>query len=209
MFRRKAALATAILACSAGLASATPVSFDFSTIQSGSIASLTYNQNGYTIVASAKETNDSGTVTKDAFVTSTALHGTNSGGLGVFSTDDSNHAIDGAGVDINDLLILTFNQAVKIVGVSFALVDGQFGGDNAYYRVDGGPINNISIINDAFPDFRVVNWVGTQFAIGALGQNDEFKLRAIQVTPIPVPPAALLLATGLLGFGALHRRKKS
>jgi hypothetical protein len=205
---KTAFLASAMLAGTVTFAVATPVTIDFSSIQSPSVASLTYSAGGYTVVATGKSTNNAGVINGDGKVNSTALHTGNVGGLGVLTKDDSNHAIDGAGVDINDLLLLTFNKAVKIVGISFALVDGQFGGDKAYFKIDGSALTNFSIVGFGFPNFKSVNWSGTQFGIGALGQNDEFKLRAIQVTPIPVPPAALLLATGVAGIGSLARRKR-
>ena len=58
--------------------------------------------------------------------------------------------------------------------------------------------------------YQPVHWI-TFSAPGLLqnGQNHEYALQGVQGAPVPVPPAVLLLGSGLLGLAAVRRRMKS
>ena len=58
--------------------------------------------------------------------------------------------------------------------------------------------------------YQPVHWI-TFAAPGLLqnGQNHEYALQGIQGSPVPLPPAVLLLGSGILGLAAVRRRMKS
>lgn len=202
----------AVLAISATAASAVVIDFGMQgTVEPGS-ASIDVSGGGYVINATGMGV-DAGGNTVASLVTRTGspINGPNQGGLGVKSPNDTNQSIDGginASGPYKDMLFLTFNKAVKITKIFFSLVENdRFGPDHATIGVDGVLVGNFDISGAGWPAFLAVNLTGTVFKFGALGQNDEYKLRGVEVTPIPVPPALLLLATGIAGIGALGRRK--
>ncbi len=207
--------ATAIVA-TATAAHAVTIDFGSNKTQTGieTGASLSFSNGGYTVTATASETSGINTATIAATVRATgtttadpaALPPANEGGLGVISTEDSNQSIESAGV--GEILLLTFNTAVRITGISFSRVESdQFGADTAYFTVDGSLAGTQAIAAYGWPSFLPTDFVGTVLGIGAVGANDEFKVRAVEVSPVPVPPALVLLASGLAGMGALARRR--
>ncbi len=218
MNKFKMLLASAALtAISATAASAVVMDFGLATNEPG-LPAITINQGGFTVTATAKGVDAAGNIVDSGAIVSQSgpgANGPNDGGFGVRQTVDSNQSIDGAiGGSTNngfrDLLILTFTKAVKITGISFSRVENHptLGPDNASIIVDGVSVGTFDISSYGWPAFLATGgWVGKTFGIWAPGRNDQFKLRAIDVTPVPVPPAALLLATGVAGIGAIARRK--
>jgi hypothetical protein len=209
-----AASAAALFALATSPSSAVVIDFGAHTVLLSN--SIVINEGGYTITATGKGTDALGNPVNNAKVIRIGppVNGPNRGGLGVFSADDTNLLIDGGisllrPTNVKDLLLLTFTKAVKIVGLSFGLVENdRFGPDRAKITVDGASMGNLDISTFGYPTFLATGgWVGTTFGFSALGQNDEFLLRAISVTPIPLPPAALLLATSAIAMGALKRRR--
>jgi hypothetical protein len=214
MTKMKMLLASAaVMAISATAASAVTIDFGMQgTVEPGS-SSIDVSGGGYVITATAKGVMaGGGTVNSLVTRTGSPINGPNQGGLGVKSPNDTNQSIDG-GINVKgpykDILYLTFNKAVKITKIYFSLVENdRFGPDHSNIGVDGVGVGNFDISGAGWPAFLATGgWVGTVFSFGALGQNDDYKLRGVEVTPIPVPPAALLLATGVAGIGALGRRK--
>jgi hypothetical protein len=204
--------AVAFSAISASAASAVVIDFGMQGTVEPGMTSVDVSGGGYTITATAKGVMAGGG-TVDSIVTRTGspINGPNQGGLGVKSPNDTNQSIDG-GINVKgpykDILFLTFNKAVKITKVFFSLVENdRFGADHANIGVDGVNVGNFDISGAGWPAFLAVSLKGTVFSFGALGQNDDYKLRGVEVTPIPVPPAALLLATAVAGIGSLARRK--
>lgn len=75
------------------------------------------------------------------------------------------------------------------------------------------PTSNAAMFNTAFSFLAVANELGVTINFlsfftaddqGLIIDNVKFE----ELTPVPLPPAAFLLATGLMGMGALARKKK-
>lgn len=146
------------------------------------------------------------------------------GGIGICSGDSSvstttnststcsdNHQVDGNGS--NEAVIVSFgNLLVDLVSVTFAYV-----GDNDDYEIFLQTSDEFAT-NLTLPDncwvCTVSNFnVGadTTFAFGAYYGDDDWKLYAVEFTPIsviPLPASGLLLVAGL-GALALQKRRKS
>jgi hypothetical protein len=196
--------ATAVLT-----SSASALTIDFGTQTRALNDSLTFSVGGYTATVTAVTTDELGNLTGTAKVAQFGLTGANQGGLGVTNSSGDAHTIDGSGaLDANDLLIITFDKPVTLTGASFGNVDSN---DDGTIWADGAKLGTYALVG--YPGLLPLNALGTVFGFGATGQNDDFKVRSIDfdagiVSTIPLPPAALLLATGLFGVGFIGRRKK-
>jgi hypothetical protein len=198
-----AAIATALSATSA---SALTTTIDFGNANSGPVGSLVFTKAGFTVTASASTTDNARNVIDAGKVTQTK-HTTdvNGGGLGVLNaTGDSNHDIDGA-ILRNDLLNLKFNKAVKLKSVRFARVDSNdvfdFWLSSAYTFSAATPFPLAQYV------FAGTGAIGSLFGFGATADTSDYKIRSVTVSAVPLPPAAMLLITGLFGIGALGRRR--
>ena len=70
-----------------------------------------------------------------------------------------------------------------------------------------GALSSISITG-LFNLLSGVNTLNFAYAGGAQGLGDEgWGVKNLNVSPVPLPPAAFLLATGILGLAGLRRRK--
>jgi hypothetical protein len=199
-------LAMSALVASAQGASALTIDFGLATRALSD--SLTYSVGGYTVAVTAKTTDADGNVTGTGKVRSYGINRPNQGGLGVINGVGDAHTIDGSGA-AKDMLILTFDRAVKVSSMTFANIDGN---DDARIFAGGSLIG--SYVLAAHPSLLPLNSIGTVFGIMAPGKNDNFKLRsvnfdAVTLSTIPLPPAAVLLGSGLVGLGALRKRRKA
>jgi hypothetical protein len=199
-----ASAAAAIITAS----SASAVVMDFGAATAAATSIIVVNQNGYSVSATAKGVDAAGLMASDnALVKQTGFTSDNEGGFGVVTANDTNHEIDGGVTGSNihkDMLLLTFASPVKITGISFSRVDAD---DDVILSVDGAIVETLRILT-GWPNFHTTSYIGTTFGFAALGQDDNFKLRAIEVTPIPLPPAFLAFATSLFGFLAVRRKQK-
>ncbi len=181
-------------ALSVGHANALPVTIDFSTAANSATSSLTFSNGGITVIATAGS--PTGLVN-----TRVNAGDKNKGGLGVTAEPGDNGAIDGFG--FVDLLNLVFNKKVKIISARFSEVDKH--DDYSFYTSAG-----LQWTRDLPYNFFVNNFggaQGTEFGFGALAFDDDYRLRSITVSPVPLPASLLLLLTGIAGVGALGRRK--
>ncbi len=204
--------ASSLVLASATAASAVALTYDFGTATTSPTSSIGFTVGGINFTATANAITSTGAYIEPAKVGQTGDLRPNEGGLGVVSRDDSNHEIDGGtSIGLRDLLLLTFDRPVKIIRATFARVDSKFNGDDAFLTIDGTKIDSDGLkdLVVSHPSFLTLMKNGTVFGFGAIAQDDDFKLRSITVTPIPLPPAALLLLSGLAGIGAIARRRKA
>jgi hypothetical protein len=197
-------------ATAAMVSSASALTIDFGTQTRALSDSLSFTVGGYTATVSAVTTDELGNVTGAAKIAQFGLTGNNQGGLGVTNSSGDAHTIDGSGaLDTNDLLIITFDKPVTLTAASFGNVDSN---DDGTIWADGAKLGTYALAG--YPSLLPLNALGTVFGFGATGKDDDFKLRSINfdagiVSAIPLPPAALLLASGLFGAGFIARRKKA
>ena len=211
-FRFAAAAAVAALVSSEAMAAV--VTFDF-TGNGGTSSSVSETEGDLTVTARGKTIWDSvffGRKMDDARL------GRYSGGLGVMSSLDGSHQVDG-GIFQDELIEFSFDSSVQLRAVNFSLVDrndgfrwgydsdndGSFGLDD--WLSGGHDIPGKKI----FVDFGDIS--SSVFVIGAFGWNDQWKLESMTVeydpAVVPLPATALLLGAALGGFGMVARRKKS
>jgi uncharacterized protein (TIGR03382 family) len=203
------AVAVAV-ALSATSASALTTTLDFGTKpNSGTVAALNYTFGTVNVAVSGNTTAPAPgrVINGTAFVINDHSTKPNLGGLGVKATLGSQTYINN-GVDKNDLLVLDFGTTVKLKSALFSFVEGN---DIFDFWVDG--VYQFSA-NAPFLASYLFNVKGKTFGFGAtLGGNTaltrvDYKVRNVVVSAVPLPPAGILLAMGLMGLGALGRRRK-
>ncbi len=116
-------------------------------------------------------------------------------------------------VTYEESLMLVFNQEVTIDQITFNNGDHQqnFSGDFDL-SIDGGAVTTYSLTN-------IFNTplTGTEFTFsnpnsqGGSGVSNEYQfyIGVMEVTPVPVPAAVWLFASGLLGLVGVARRRAS
>ncbi len=135
------------------------------------------------------------------------------GGLGVCQNlivDQCNPSSDD-NVTFGESLKLVFNQEVTIDQITFNNGDHKqtFSGDFDL-TINGG-----STMTYALTNIFNVPLTGTEFifanpnSLGGSGVSNEYQfyIGALEVTPVPVPPAVWLFGSGLLGLVAVARRR--
>lgn len=136
-------------------------------------------------------------------------------GLGVFggadaaNGADSDPQIDGR-LTLNDLAIFDFGQTVILDEINFNLV----GGNDDFVLFVGQSLASLT----SFTIFDIPGNPGNIFASGAVGRyfgigafetNDEFRIKSLTVSEVPIPAALPLFIAGLAGLGFAGRRKKA
>lgn len=127
------------------------------------------------------------------------------------------NTIDGIGIDMNELLRLTFDVTVNLKQLSFKGLDDF---DDVFVALTGQ--DGIRYSNQ--PDGKLENFqslIGTSFDIMAGfpnpdfpgqvagGDTDKFALSGADVSPVPLPAALPMLAFGMGALGFVSRRRKS
>ncbi|GIX12226.1 MAG: hypothetical protein KatS3mg118_0185 [Paracoccaceae bacterium] len=131
-----------------------------------------------------------------------------SDGLGI--TDDEIGGTESA--------TLTFSRAVTVSGLHFLdlfVARNQSSRETAKVSVNGGSWQSFAAVNTGNGGylFEAVNWTNvTSLAFAYQIGNDssgigDYALAAVEVTPVPVPAAGLLMITGLGGLGLIARRR--
>lgn len=203
MFRKAIAAAALALACHA--LPATAATFDFST--SPNAGGNSWSAGGKTVTASAGIYSD--LTNPDQIICSNCADLTrNNQGLGVNSHWFDSGSIDGSVA--NDLLTLTFNKAVRFTSVLFSQWDAS---DSFDLFIDGELVAPEERTADASGYFSFGNLKGMTISFGAdaglLHSPDSFRVKSVEVAPVPLPASAFLLLGGVGGLIGLRRRKKA
>lgn len=117
-------------------------------------------------------------------------------GLGISQGGNDARAIDGRGPD--EFLTLDFDQLVRLDSISFGSWDSNdrvtFSGLSSRERFGG---NSGSL--------ALNEWVQS-FSLGAVRNRDDFRIASISVSAVPVPAAAWLFGSALLGLVGCRRK---
>ncbi len=227
---------TGIVALSfAGIASAT--TFNFSSGNLGITGGNSYNTIntsldgiGLTITALNIVNDGIGNISSTTTVTGAGLgvylSSSTSGNLGVLSnTNGDGTNLDGdSGTpspnDPDEGLLFSFDQQVSLNYINFdSFTSGSTSADDFNLTVDGVSVlvdHNASDVSSLvtnvpaqFDEYIFNNIIGTEFLFWADSDSDSFRIDFIEVSAVPVPAAAWLFGSALLGMFGFSRRKKA
>lgn len=192
----KAGAAAMALVLSCGAASAATFNFSGNSPDS---TSKVFTDGGVTVTATGWRTTLAGLLGQQVRVRQSGP----GGGLGVTSNGDSSGEIDGN--QFVDVLLLTFNQIVGMASVTFSFA--QFDDDWTIYVDDGSGF--VQIADDSTDNPFYYNGNFRRIAFQADAPDDDFKVNAMTVTPVPLPAGAWLLLAGVGGLVAMRRKQKA
>lgn len=149
---------------------------------------------------------------------------TGPGAVGGLAGETDGIGIGDDEIDGTEYVTVVFDRRVRLVGVSFLdLFRSASDAEQAslYAGVPPTPLNFVSSFaatetyapgGAGYGSFAV-SAKGTTFTFDSGAGNDaqgvgDFALASLEVVPVPVPAALVLLGTSLLGFRVLHRRRK-
>ncbi|MEL6169055.1 MAG: VPLPA-CTERM sorting domain-containing protein [Pseudomonadota bacterium] len=137
--------------------------------------------------------------------------------IGSYGCKES-HQVDGYGA--HETIKFSFDHKVRIESVKFTYVDWnddfEFGsysnGVLETYQSDIAiPIDGYFPTYAGWEGYGTYEFVGgpeaTMFSVGSDYKFDNFKIKAIEVSKVPLPAGAALLLTGLVGLAVLRRRR--
>ena len=209
----------AVVALSAGAASAAPIQFDlFSNPSQTGFDSFSLDAGGVNLTVSSISCGDKHGPNAESCRSEETDRWTR--GVGVKNSRGDSHQVDGRWR--NEYVVLSFDQAVTLDGAAFTYFskwdrvnlytengsgyayEERF---NAFDSANG--FSNASIHTYSF----TTPYTGTTFVFGATGYNDSWKFNAVsvtvpamQTTPVPLPAAGWMLLAGLGGIAAVRRK---
>lgn len=218
-----AAASTVALIATTGKASAITFTLSGSTLLNPTYAP----QSGITLTATASAIANVIPGTTNTALTPAVVRTTN--GLGIrtatqttttvlgvpitATVGDTSDQIDGLGA--SETLTLAFNQAVRLLSVSFARVDSRASSNDDFIFFRNGiqvgssrdiPGGNSSDTGTGIFTPAVAFQSGDSFGFRASQLNDDFFISSVEVEPVPEPITIAGIAMGS-GFGVLLRRK--
>lgn len=186
--------ATAILSVST-IAAQAATTFSFTSTRSD-VTSFDMSVGGIDLTVRAGQFTNAGAVSISGKV---LTHNTD--GLGVKRNNNDAGNVDGS--NGNDLAIFDFGQKVKFESIVFS----RWEGNDEYSFFAGDPLTKVSYNFEKNQDLSASDYIGMLFGVGAKDGNDEFRIKSISVTAVPLPSSVLLFGGALLGMGWLSRRK--
>lgn len=176
---------------------------------------ISFEKDGLTVVASGSDSNTAATY--HAYLDSSWLHGGGggAGGLGVCKNLDSGQCNPGYddNVTINETLKLVFDTKVTISETIFRNGEHNptFGANATFNLVIDRGLATESASLYSLEHIFLPDLTGTTFEFLNLNtaDNDDhrFYISVMDVTAVPVPAAAWLFASGLIGLAGIARRK--
>jgi hypothetical protein len=141
-------------------------------------------------------------------------------GLGVLCTSGCIADSPEMGSDLikgqgREVLTFTFSQAVNIQKIGFYLFDNNIDKARLTYGATNIDISSAPSDNTGKPVVGFSQYVVggaplvTSFSVSARGSVTSFRISDITVSAVPVPAAAWLMGSGLLGLAGVARRRRS
>lgn len=211
MKRILAAAAVFLLSCSVVQAATT---FDFTNgNRAETTGALNYSVDGINLAVSAgRYYNPFGSAPLGVYDYGD-IGQSNGNGLYMRNGYGDDHQIDGDGR--NEVAIFQFDRNVTLESVSFTYFSDN---DDFAFFFDVGDDGSLNLINgdidanplDAYSFAGAYLLNGDLFGIGAIGDNDDFKLASVTVSAVPLPAALPLYGAGIavMGFVGWRRKQK-
>ena len=103
-------------------------------------------------------------------------------------------------VTVGEILNLGFD---KLASIDFNAVVFRDAGHNVF-----NPMIEVNVDGGGFAALDLTSTLqGNSFAFRTLSQNNQFYINVLSANAVPVPGVLSLIALGLVGFGAIFRRK--